>query len=76
MTKAKDFKIKIPKNQKLWVTHRDTDGVPHHIITNNLDRSSYFLYKIKQDVSLEKVSSSKIPVFKELTLHNKEDKES
>lgn len=57
--------IKIPKNQILWVTH-NKDGVPYYIITSDLQRTKYILYKVSKDFTLEKLKTSVIPCFKEI----------
>ena len=57
--------IKIPKNQILWVTHKN-DGVPQYIITSDMQRTKYILYKVLKDFTLEKLKTSVNPCFKEI----------
>lgn len=58
-------KIQIPKNQILWVTHSN-DGVPQYIITSDMQRTKYMLYKVLKDFTLEKLKTSVNPCFKEI----------
>ena len=57
--------IKIPNNQILWLTHTK-DGVPQYIITSDLQRTKYILYKVLKDFALEKLKTSVNPCFKEI----------
>lgn len=45
--------MKIPDNEILWVTFL-TDDVPHHIITSNLHRDMYYLYKVDAKGNLKR----------------------
>jgi hypothetical protein len=57
------MKIKIPKNQTLWVSYYDSKGNPVKIITSDLLRSKYYLYKItgEKGEKLEKVKTAESP---------------
>ena len=55
--------IKIPKNQKHWVTYIE-NGIPKHIITSNASREIYYLYEVAEDGTITKIESSKRPIFK------------
>ena len=59
--------IKIPKTQKSWVKYVKDEKVTH-IITSTIVRDKYFLYKVNEDGRLEKLASSKTPIFKEINL--------
>lgn len=59
-------KIKIPKNQILWVTHYDENHNPQYIITSDQQRTKYTLHKILKDFTLKKVKTSVKPTFKEV----------
>lgn len=56
--------IKVPKNQKLWVTNNDENGNPKQIITSDQIQSKYFLYNIENDGSLIKIETAFQPIFK------------
>ena len=60
-------KIKIPKNQQSWVRYIKNERVTH-LITSTMIRDKYFLYKVNEDGRLEKLASSKTPIFKEINL--------
>lgn len=59
-------KIKIPKNQILWVTYYDEYHNPQHIVTSDQQRTKYILYKVLDDFTLEKIKTSTKPNFKEV----------
>ena len=59
-------KIKIPKNQILWVTYCDEEHNPQYIVTSDQQRTKYFLYKVTKDFTLEKLKTSVKPMFKEV----------
>jgi hypothetical protein len=60
------MKIKIPKNQILWVTHCDEEHNPQYIITSDQQITKYILYKVTKDFTLEKIRTSIRPIFKEV----------
>ena len=55
--------IKIPKNQILWMTICEEDGVPKQVITSDQMRNKYFLYNINEDGSLIKIETAATPIF-------------
>ena len=59
-------KIKIPKNQILWVTHIK-DCIPQYVITSDMQRTKYILYRVLKDFTLEKLKTSVNPCFKEIS---------
>lgn len=63
--------IKIPKNQKLWVSERDIDGKLIYVVISNKTETTYYLYKVGKNNELKKVETNSIPVFK----HKITDKE-
>lgn len=58
--------IKLPKNQILWLTYNTTDGEPQYVVTSDLQRTKYYLYKVDKDGGLTKVKTSVKPTFKEV----------
>lgn len=59
-------KIKIGKNQILWVTYYDEEHNPQYVVTSDQKRTKYFLYKVTKDFTLEKIKTSVNPMFKEV----------
>ena len=59
-------KIKTPKNQILWVTYCDGEHNPQYIVTSDIQRTKYYLYKINKDNSLTKLKTSVKPTFEEV----------
>lgn len=55
--------FKIPKNQVGWVRYVE-GGKVTHIITSNIIRDKYFLYKVDESGSLIKIATSSVPIFK------------
>ena len=55
-----NMKIKIPKNETLWVTHT-LNGIEKYVITSNKERSTYFLYKVNIDGTLNKICKGNAP---------------
>jgi hypothetical protein len=41
--------MNIPDNEILWVQYKDIDGTLTHIITSNVFRTEYYLYKVTND---------------------------
>jgi hypothetical protein len=58
-------KIKVSKNHILWLTYL-IDEQPKYVVTSDLNRSRYYLYKINEDGGLEKVKSATNPCFNEV----------
>ena len=54
------MKIKIPKNEILWVTHL-SNGIEKYIITSSKDRAYYFLYEVNSDGTLNKICKGDAP---------------
>ena len=54
--------IKPPKGQTLWVSYRDANGKVRWIVTSDLMRTMYFLYRVDPGEKLVKVKQSKSPV--------------
>ena len=54
------MKIKIPKNETLWVIHTLT-GIEKYVITSNKERSAYFLYEVNSDGTLNKICKGNAP---------------
>ena len=52
--------VKIPKNQQLWLTKYDGKGNPVWIITSDLLRTKYHLYKYDGE-TLQKVKTADSP---------------
>lgn len=57
------MKIKIPKNQILWVTLNDENGNAKQIITSDELRRKYYLYDVASDGSLTKIETNDQPIF-------------
>ena len=55
-----NMKLKIPKNEKLWVTHT-LNGIEKYVITSNKERSAYFLYEVNSDGTLNKICKGDAP---------------
>lgn len=53
-------KIKIPKNEILWVSYLDKNGVVRYITTSDIMRTKYILYSVSNE-KLTKVSMGKSP---------------
>lgn len=58
--------MKIPKNQKLWVTYYDKTNNPIYLITSDIARTRYLLYSIDGNGELNKVETSTQPIFKKI----------
>lgn len=58
--------MKIPKNQKLWVTYYDKTNNPIYLITSDTQRTKYFLYSIDGNGELNKIETSAQPIFKKI----------
>ena len=56
------MRIKIPKNEILWVTYYDNEGNPSYVMTSKELRDKYFLYAVLDDGEVKKVSTGKTPV--------------
>jgi hypothetical protein len=54
------MKIKIPKNEVLWVTQLSTDS-KQYIITSTKDRSCYILYSVDSSGNITKIKKGKDP---------------
>ena len=59
-------KIKIPKNQISWLIYRNENQEPQYLVTSDIQRTKYYLYKVNQDNSLTKLKSSVKPTFEEV----------
>jgi hypothetical protein len=57
--------IKTPKNHILWLTYF-TDGKPEYAVTSDSNRNRYYLYKVNEDGSVERLKSSTTPCFNEV----------
>ena len=57
--------IKIPKNQILWLTYYNKQE-PQYIVTSDIQKIKYTLYKVLKDCSIEKIKTSKEPTFREV----------
>lgn len=53
--------VKLPKNQKLWVSVYDTEHRLKYIITSDYARTKYNRYNVTKTGDLEKVGSSANP---------------
>ena len=52
----------IPKNEKIWVTHKDSEGNVKYIVTSKVDdRTLYFLHSFDGE-KLMKVAKNKNPL--------------
>lgn len=61
-----DFKsIKPPKNHTLELTYCE-NGKPIYAVTKNQLTNKYFLHKVNDNLSLEKLKTSTNPCFKEV----------
>lgn len=58
--------MKIPKNQKVWVTYYDKTNNPIYLITSDIARTRYLLYSIDGNGELNKVETSTQPIFKKI----------
>lgn len=54
------MKIKIPKNEILWVTQL-SENSKQYIITSTRDRSTYILYSVDSNGNLTKIKKGKEP---------------
>jgi hypothetical protein len=45
----------------LWETTYSQSGTPNYIITSNLDRSIYYIYKVLKTGELQKLGKGKTP---------------
>ena len=59
-------KIKVPKNQMLWLTYYNEVQEPQYVVTSDIQRTKYFLYKVEKDGGLTKVKTSVNATFKEV----------
>ena len=59
-------KIKVPKNQILWLTYYNEAQEPQYVVTSDTQRTKYFLYKAEKDGGLTKVKTRVKPTFKEV----------
>lgn len=54
--------MKIPKNERLWVSYLNFDGTLAHIITSKNDsRDTYYLYEVSGE-NLKKLGKSDSPM--------------
>lgn len=51
----------VPKNEKVWVSYLSKGSVKYIIVSKILDRSTYYLYEIKNG-KLSKVSKNANPL--------------
>lgn len=58
--------IKVPKNQILWLTYYNDNQEPQYIVTSDIQKTKYILYKVLKDYTIEKVKISKEPTFREV----------
>ncbi|CAB1251435.1 protein of unknown function [Ruminococcaceae bacterium BL-6] len=56
------MKIKIKKNEILWVTISDENHIPRFAITSDRMRSTYFLYSINEKGDTTKIKQSQDPL--------------
>ena len=56
------MKIKLKKNEILWVTISDENHIPRFLITSCKDRSTYFLYSINENGITTKIKQSQDPL--------------
>ena len=54
------MKIKIPKNEILWITQLSADS-KQYIITSTKDRSTYILYSVDNSGNITKIKKGKEP---------------
>ena len=59
-------KVKIPKNQILWLTYYNEAQEPQYVVTSDTQRTKYILYKVDKDGGLTKFKTSVRPAFKEV----------
>lgn len=59
-------KIKIPKNQQSWLIYKDNEHSVQYLVTSDMQRTKYYLYKINKDNSLTKLKTSVKPTFEEV----------
>ena len=59
-------KVKIPKNQILWLTYYNEAQEPQYVVTSDTQRTKYILYKVDKDGGLTKFKTSVTPAFKEV----------
>lgn len=57
--------MRIPKNQIHWMTYTTEQGLKY-IVTSDINRLKYFLYKVENNESLTKLETSSKPLFKQL----------
>jgi len=58
--------IKYPKNQRVWVTYSNEKQIPVYVVTSDISRSKYYLYKVNKDGGLTKLKTASMPLFEEL----------
>ena len=63
LRERKIYDFKIPKTQKI-IEIRLTNGKPKYVVTENLTKTQYTLWKVKNNRDVEKVETAKEPVFK------------
>lgn len=56
-------KIKIPKGQQLWERYIKNDTI-YFIVTSNIMRTNYYLYKVNNDNTITKIKTGTTPLFK------------
>ena len=54
------MKIKIPKNEILWITQL-SENSKQYIITSTKDRSTYILYSVDSSGNITKIKKGKEP---------------
>ena len=57
------YDFKIPKTQKIVEIHL-SNGKPKYAVTENLTKTQYTLWKVKNNRDVEKIETAKIPIFK------------
>ena len=57
--------IKIPKNTISWLRYYDENHILKYIIVSDQQVTKYTLYKVLDDMNLEKIRTAKEPTFKE-----------
>lgn len=62
------MKIKYPKGEIVWTLY-SVDCVPMFIMTSKESREFYFLYKVNEDGTVEKLGRSKTPTELEAKFH-------
>lgn len=58
------LKIKYPKDERVWVSYRSSDGELKYIITSKQIRDCYFLYELV-DGAFKKLGKAKTPILLE-----------